>query len=44
VRRFDLELYESGYEDVIPYRDYVFGYDKNGNFNVKVKVTAVLTD
>ena len=41
-RNFDLELFESGLEDITMTRNYSFGYTDNYTWGTKVKVTGIL--
>lgn len=42
VRNFDMELIDSSVENIIPYREFAMGFDKNYTFGVNFKVTKVL--
>ncbi|KAJ5159394.1 uncharacterized protein N7482_006398 [Penicillium canariense] len=44
VRRFDMELYETGLPDVMPYRDGVITHQADGSQGVRVRVTKMLTE
>ncbi|RDW81515.1 cytochrome P450 [Aspergillus mulundensis] len=44
VRRFDMELYETGLPDVTPYRDGMITHKADGSQGVRVTVTKVLAD
>ncbi|KAJ4301925.1 hypothetical protein N0V90_004021 [Kalmusia sp. IMI 367209] len=41
-RNFDMELVDSGLENILTYRGYTFGFTKNLDFGIKVKITKVL--
>jgi hypothetical protein len=44
ARRFDLELHETGLENVRMARDVSFAWPEEGEFSVKVKVARVLRE
>lgn len=44
VRRYDMELYETTLKNVKFERDFGTPYPDEGNFNVRVRVTNVLTE
>lgn len=44
VRGFDIELVDSGLEDILPYRDFTFSFTKDYRFGVKIRVTKALDE
>ncbi|KAJ5091969.1 hypothetical protein NUU61_006839 [Penicillium alfredii] len=44
VRRFDFALYETTVDNISVYRNLGVGYPKNGNFNVRATVEAILDE
>jgi len=41
-RTFDLELVDTGLENITTYRAFAFGFTKDYEFGIKVRVTKVL--
>lgn len=44
IRRFDMELYETGPEDIRIHREMGIGQPKKGDFCVRAKITKVITN
>ncbi|KAK8023456.1 benzoate 4-monooxygenase cytochrome P450 [Apiospora marii] len=44
IRRFDMELYETGPEDIRIHREMGIGQPKKGDFCVRAKITRVITE
>lgn len=44
IRRFDIELYETGPDDIRIDREMGIGQPDKGDFSVRAKITKIITD